>query len=203
MKIIREACIDSIKEAKYFIDKKIERFETCSDLSKGGLTPDINLFNYIKENSDIHQVVMIRTNDGFEASEIEILKMINQINEFRENGATEFIFGFVKNDEIDIKACKKLINAIGVNGKYDFHMAIDSLANYERDIPILINMGFNRILTKGGKAPAIQNIDSLKNIIKKYGDKIELLIGGSVTKDNYNEIISLTSATQVHGTKIL
>ncbi|MDK2819260.1 MAG: hypothetical protein KFW07_00330 [Mycoplasmataceae bacterium] len=203
MKIIKEACIQSIEEAKYFINKKIDRFETCSNLLKGGLTPNIELFNYIKDNSDIHQVVMIRTNDGFEVTEEEILAMVIQIKELKKLGATEFIFGFIKNKEIDIPACEKLIDAIGDSCKYDFHMAIDSLANYERDIPILINMGFNRILTKGGENPAVQNIGSLNSIIKKYGHKIQIIIGGSVTKDNYQEIVSLTNATQVHGTKIL
>ncbi len=201
--ITKEACIDNLETAKYFIEKKVDRFETCHDLSKGGLTPKIELFNYIKNNSNIHQVIMIRTNDNFFANKDEITLMIDQINEFKSNGATEFIFGFInENNEIDINACKTLIKNLD-GCKYDFHMAIDSLSNYKRDFPILIEMGFNRVLTKGGNSSAINNIDSIKDIIKEFGDKIEILIGGSVTKDNYEEITSLTKATQVHGTKIL
>ena len=201
--ITKEACIDNLESAKYFIERKVDRFETCHDLSKGGLTPKIELFNYIKNNSDIHQVIMIRTNDNFSVNEDEIILMINQIKEFKLNGATEFIFGFINEDkEIDVHACKALIKHLD-GCKYDFHMAIDSLSNYKRDFPILIEMGFNRVLTKGGNLSAINNINSIKQIIEEFGNKIEILIGGSVTKDNYEEITSLTKATQVHGTKIL
>lgn len=200
-KIIKEACIATIEEAKYFIEKNVDRFETCFDLSKGGLTPNLELFNYIKENSNINQVIMIRTNDNFSVTKEELSLMKKQINEFKKNGANEFIFGFIKNNEIDIEACKELINNLG-DCKYDFHMAIDVLGNYKRDIPILIDMGFNRILTKGGNTAAINNIDSIKEIINNFGDKIEILVGGSVTKDNFEEIALLTKANQVHGTKI-
>ena len=202
-KILKEACISTIEEAQYFIKKKVDRFETCYDLSKGGLTPKTELFQYIKNNSDIHQVIMIRTNDNFSVNEKELNLMIDQIKNLKELGATEFIFGFInENNEIDVKACKELITYLE-GCKYDFHMAIDTLNNYKRDIPILIEMGFNRILTKGGNLPAIENIDSINKIIEEFGDKIEILIGGSVTKDNLDSIASLTKATQFHGTKIL
>jgi copper homeostasis protein len=199
----KEACIATIEEAKYFIEKNIDRFETCDDMSKGGLTPKIELFQYIQDNSNVHQVIMIRTNDNFSVNDQELNLMISQIKEFKKLGATEFIFGFINDkNEIDIAACQALIDNLD-GCKYDFHMAIDTLSNYKRDFPILIEMGFNRVLTKGGNSPAINNIDSIKEIIKEFGNKIEILVGGSVTKDNVEEIVSLTEATQVHGTKIL
>lgn len=200
-KIIKEACIGTIEEAKHFIEMNVDRFETCFDLSKGGLTPKLELFEYIRNNSNIHQVIMIRTNDNFSVNKEELSLMIKQIIEFKNMGATEFIFGFIKNNEIDVEACRELIKNLD-GCKYDFHMAIDILGNYKRDIPVLIEMGFNRILTKGGNSAAINNIDSLKEIIINFGNEIEILVGGSVTKENADEIIRLTKATQVHGTKI-
>lgn len=200
--IIKEACVGTIEEAKYFIEKKVDRFETCYDLSKGGLTPKTELFEYIRDNSNIHQVVMIRTNDNFSVKDEEIVLMINQIKELRKLGATEFIFGFINdNNEIDVSACNKLIKNLD-SCKYDFHMAIDALKNYKRDFPLLIKMGFTRVLTKGGNAPAIENIESLKEIISEFGGKIEIIVGGSVTHSNIKKITNLTGATQVHGTKI-
>ncbi|MGL5617775.1 MAG: copper homeostasis protein CutC [Metamycoplasmataceae bacterium] len=202
-KIIKEACVESIEGAKYFIEKSVDRFETCYDLTRGGLTPKIELFEYIKNNSNIHQVVMIRTNDNFSANAEEINLMLDQIKTFKKHGATEFIFGFInKNNEIDIDSCKKLIKNLE-GCKYDFHMAIDSLQNYKRDFPILIELGFTRVLTKGGTSAAINNTNVIKEIISEFGDKIEILVGGSINKDNLNEIMILTGATQFHGTKIV
>ncbi|MGL4343490.1 MAG: copper homeostasis protein CutC [Metamycoplasmataceae bacterium] len=203
MKIIKEACIDSLEQAKYFIQKNVDRFETCSSLDKGGLTPDISLFNYIKNNSNIEQVVMLRTNEFFNISDKEMEVLISQINIFKKNGAKSFIFGFIdEKNELDTKNIDRLIEELK-DCEYNFHMAIDVLGNYEKNIPILIEKGFTRILLKGGQGPAINNISSLKNIVKKFSDKIEILIGGSVTRDNFEDICKLTKANQVHGTKIL
>ncbi|MGL5732669.1 MAG: copper homeostasis protein CutC [Metamycoplasmataceae bacterium] len=202
-RIIKEACVETIEGAKYFIEKGVDRFETCYDLTRGGLTPKMELFEYIKNNSNIHQVVMIRTNDNFSVNEDEINLMTQEIKAFKSKGATEFIFGFInQNNEIDIDACKRLIKNLD-GCKYDFHMAIDSLKNYKRDFPILIEMGFTRVLTKGGTSAAINNTNVIKEIIRDFGDKIEILVGGSVTKDNLDELINLTGATQFHGTKIV
>ncbi|MGL5438319.1 MAG: copper homeostasis protein CutC [Metamycoplasmataceae bacterium] len=200
-KIVLEACIDNEEAAKKFIERRVDRFETCSRLDKGGLTPTIELFNYIKTNSDIKQVVMIRTNENFSANIFEIMKMKKQIKDFKEIGADSFIFGFIKDDELDIKTLKKLIEAVG-DKEYCFHMAIDKLGHYKKNIQILIDLGFKRVLLKGGNSPAINNMKKISELINLFSEKIEILVGGSVTKDNWKEIAEKTKANQFHGTKI-
>lgn len=81
-------------------------------------------------------------------------------------------------------------------------MAIDLVDNYFEEINKLINLGFTRILTKGGSGPAIENVENLKKINDKYGNKIEILVGGKVTKDNYLEIEKQTKIRQFHGREI-
>lgn len=200
-KFIFEACIDNIEAAKYFIEKKVDRFESCSLLELGGLSPDIELFNYIKNNSDIKQVVMLRTNDNFCLNDKEFLIIKKQVKTFIANGAKSFIFGFLKNGELDIFNIQRIIKLVN-NYEYCFHMAIDEIGDYEKNIPILINLGFSRILLKGGKSAAINNLEVLEKIVAIFGNKIEILIGGSVTKTNWKQIAYKTNASQFHGTKI-
>lgn len=209
MKIIKEACIDNILSIDHAIkSNEVDRFETCSNLEEGGLTPTIEIFEYIKTYAkDIDQVIMIRNKNSFyiENSE-DIEEMKKSIEEFCQRGGKHFIFGYIdKQGKIDTKSCLELIETIKKyeNTTWNFHMAIDLVNDYDEAFETLIKHKFTRVLTKGGKSSAIQNIDNLKRLNKKYGNKIEILVGGKVTKDNYLEIHKKTNLTQFHGTQIV
>lgn len=207
-KIIIEACIGSYEDAKRILEKEnkiVNRFETCSNLDQGGYTPDIKTFEYIK-NKNVEQVVMIRNKNTFfiEEDDLNILKQ--QISMFLDIGAKHFIFGYITQDKkIDINTCLELINIIKQkeNTTWSFHMAIDEVENYFQEINILIDLQFTRILTKGGKKEAINNIKNLKKINKKFGKRIEIIVGGKVTKDNFQLLSKKTKIRQFHGTKIV
>lgn len=209
MKLIKEACIGNIKDVKKYLDKldQIDRFETCSKLNLGGLTPSKRTFKFIvNKANNLDQIVMIRTNNSFTIkNDNEIKKLKKHIKKFLKLGAKNFIFGYLTDDnKIDIDTCKKLIDVIKreKNTTWNFHMAIDLVDSYFEEIDKLINLGFTRILTKGGSGPAIENVENLKKINEKYGNKIEILVGGKVTKDNYLEIEKQTKIRQFHGREI-
>lgn len=207
--IIKELCIGSIQDVKNKFDKlnSVNRFETCSRLDVGGLTPDFATFQYIKENTNIDQVVMIRNKDTFYIEdENDINVMVKSIEDFAKLGAKNFIFGYLtKDNEIDLVNIKKLVNKVKTieNATYSFHMAIDLVNDYSKSINELIDLGFKRILLKGGKNQALDNIENLSNLQNKFGDKIQLLVGGKVNKDNYLKVIELTNIKQVHGREIV
>ena len=210
-KIIKEACIGSLSDAKKYLETDkinlIDRIETCSDLDQGGLTPDLETFNYIK-NKNIDQVIMIRRSKHFIIqSQDELNQLILDLNFYLDQGAKSFIFGYLNDkNEIDIDTCKTLINEIkkrnNADLKWVFHMAIDEVDNYEKAFETLIDLEFSRVLTKGGKNLAINNIDRIKKVNNLYNEKIEIIIGGKVTSENYLKICHQTNINQVHGTKI-
>lgn len=205
--LIKEACIGSLDEAKNFLENRIliNRIETCSNLDKGGLTPSFEVFNYIKEKN-VEQVVMIRNKDTFhieDQSDIDI--MLQDIDNFLSLGAKNFIFGYLdSNNKIDVKTMELFINKIKTkqNTTWSFHMAIDYVYDYDEAFETLIKLEFTRVLTKGGKGVAINNLDKLAYLNEKYGKKIQILVGGKVTKDNYIRIHNKTKINQFHGTKI-
>lgn len=207
-KIIKEACIDNFDNVNYYLNhiNEIDRFETCSKLEEGGLTPSIDLFNYIKNNCDKTQVIMIRNKNSFLIEDQEDLAILKkQINDFLENGGKHFIFGYInKNNEIDENTCNELIEIIKKRNDttWNFHMAIDETNDYDASFKTLIKLGFTRVLTKGGKKPAIENLENLKILNEKYGDEIEIIVGGKVTNDNYLSINKKTKINQFHGTRI-
>lgn len=200
-KILLEGCIDNINDINYFIFKKINRLELCRSLSRGGLSPKIKIVKYVL-NNNIDCVVMLREKNDFKLSLINLFLIKWKIKKYRKLGVKNYIFGFVKNNEIDITSCNKIISLLKDDEKYAFHMAIDTVDDYDKSINTLINLGFSWILTKGGNNKAIDNIEKLKYIIEKYDQKIKILVGGNVTKDNWEEIRDKTGATWFHGRMI-
>ncbi len=104
--ILFEGCIDSIEEIDYFISKKIDRLELCDDLFKGGLSPKFEVVKHALKNK-IESIVMLREANNFKLSLINFIKIKSKIKKYRSLGVKNYIFGFVKNREIDIRSCKK------------------------------------------------------------------------------------------------
>lgn len=207
MKLIKEACIDNIDSVNLALNSgKISRFETCSNLNEGGLTPDMEVFEYIQNNCDFDQIIMIRPTNTFivnDESEVETMKL--QILNFLNKGGRHFIFGYIdQNRNIDWKICEQLIAIIKTysNTTWSFHMAIDEVNDYDKAFKELIQHKFVRVLTKGGQGAAVNNLQKLKYLQTTYGKEIEILVGGKVTKDNYEYIHEQTNICQFHGTKI-
>ncbi|MGL4952063.1 MAG: copper homeostasis protein CutC [Mycoplasma sp.] len=199
--ILLEGCIESIEEANHFKTVGVKRLELCSNLDQGGLCPSLELVDYCVNKLKIDSVIMLRLRNDFLFLESDLSEYERLIKEYKKLGANSFIFGFLTNDEIDVKSCQKIISLLS-DSKKAFHMAIDCIKNYEDGINQLIEMKFDWVLTKGGNnKTAIENIDIISSIIK-YEDKIKLLIGGKVTNDNWEEIASKTGATWFHGRKI-
>jgi len=82
-------------------------------------------------------------------------------------------------------------------------MAFDETINLSQSLDILISLGYDRVLTKGGQGNAFQNLDILKDLIKQANNRITILIGGSVTKNNVQYIASYTGAKELHGKLIV
>ena len=88
-----------------------------------------------------------------------------------------------------------------------FHMAFDEIkdndVNWKDNIEILIKLGCDRILTKGGKTNAIEGKDNIKKYIEYANKRIVIMPGGGVNSENYKELIEFTGAKEVHGTNIV
>ena len=78
-------------------------------------------------------------------------------------------------------------------------MAIDAVEDYDQAFQTLIELQFQRVLIKGGLQPAMHNLKQLKILNAKYGQQIQILVGGQVTKDNYQKICQATGIKQAHG----
>ena len=63
--------------------------------------------------------------------------------------------------------------------------------------------GFKSVLTSGGKPDALKGKENLKNLIEKYSDQIEILIGGGVRSENIQQLKQFTGGRNFHSSAIL
>lgn len=200
--IIIEPAVDDFLGVQTAIFKKAKRVELCSDLKDGGLLPDRDLA-VILVSRKVIPVVMLRTNNTFQINDEEIKQLQQEIIKYRKIGVKEYIFGWIKDNEIDINACKAIIGKLKKGEKYVFHRAIDELGRYDKNIPILIELGFSRVLTGGGVGSAIDHLEILKSLVQTYNKKIKIVVGGKVTEHNLKKIEQETNANEFHGSHVL
>jgi len=104
--------------------------------------------------------------------------------------------------KIDIEFIKR-VKKVNKTKEITFHMAFDEIEDKKKAIDILVELNINRILTKGGVLSAPNNLQSIKELINYAGNRIIIMPGGGITKDNKDYIIRETGALELHGTKIV
>ena len=182
-------------------------------MSNDGITPSFGTAKQIKENINIPLFCMIRPRGGnfiFDKSEINI--MLDDIFILIKYAKIDgIVIGCLnKNNEIDIEANKLLINKareLNKDIQITFHMAFDEIKDinteYQKNIDLLINLGINRILTKGCKFNCFQGKDNIKKYLEYVNDRIIIMAGKGITNENYMDIVKYTKCKEIHGTKIV
>ena len=211
--IIKEACVVNYTQAKKALEFGANRLELCFDMANDGITPSYGTAKQIKENINIPVFCMIRPRGGnfvFDKNEINI--MLDDIEIMVKTVKVDgIVIGcLTKDNEIDIDTTSLLINKareINKNIQVTFHMAFDEINdienNYKKNIDILINLGCNRILTKGCKKNAFEGKENIKKYIEYANGRIIIMPGKSVNNENYKILVNETNCKEVHGTKIV
>ncbi|WP_159795322.1 copper homeostasis protein CutC [Streptococcus halichoeri] len=208
--ILREFCAENLTALPQLQARNVARVELCDNLAVGGTTPS---YGVIKEacrllhEKGISVAVMIRPRGGnFVYNDTELRVMEEDILQAVTLEADALVFGILTIDnQIDREAIEQLLPATqGI--PLVFHMAFDAIPAKEQfqALDQLVELGFTRILLHGSKAeqPIHDNIEHLKALNAYADQRIELMIGGGVTADNYQDLTAQTGITQAHGTRI-
>lgn len=185
MTIKLEACVGNYKEGKRAEELGANRIELCDNLAQGGTTPSYGTILQCKKDINIDINVIIRPRGGnFVYSKEELSIMKNDIKLCKDIGVTGVVFGFLKEDNtLDYETTKEFVE-LAKPLSITFHMAFDEIVNKFDALDKLIDLGVDRVLTKGGLDNSFKNKDTLKELVEHAKDKIIILPGGGVTKDN-------------------
>ena len=183
--MIIEICATTINSVINANRAGADRIELCSNYSVGGLTPSIK---FIKEALNISEIpinVLVRPRPGnFIYNNFEIDKMKKNILSIMELGINGFVVGSMNlNGGID----DEFINWVRDHSDQldlTFHRAFDCLNNQNDSIDRLVKSGFSRILCSGNKNNAIDGIEKLILLNKHSNDRIAIMPGGGINKEN-------------------
>lgn len=200
---IYEACVGNYNEAVKAEALGAHRIELCDNLLEDGTTPSFGTIKKTINTVKIPVMVIIRPRGGsFEYSEEEAEIMIEDIKMCKELGAYGVVIGALKGNKIDLELTKKLVEEAKPM-KITFHMAFDSIENKNEAIDELVGLGVDRILTKGGMENALIGKDALKSLVNYANDRIIIMPGKGVNKENREFILEYTGAKEIHGTKVV
>lgn len=179
--LLLEAPVFTVEAAINAAEFGVHRLELCSDFLEGGETPSAGALKLIKSKVDIPIFVMIRPRGGdfvYTNDELEVMK--EDIRMLKQLGADGFVFGVLTPmGEVNIGACEQLIEmAEGL--PCTFHRAFDASRNLEKSLEAVIECGFRRILTSGGKNTVAEGQEMIKRLLEKAGNRIVIMPGGGM-----------------------
>ena len=200
---IFEACVGNYNEAVLAAKRGANRIELCDNLMEDGTTPSYGTIKRTLAKLDIPVMVIIRPRGGkfiYTEDEVEIMKY--DIQMCKELGAYGVVIGAISDCKVDKRIIKELVD-LAKPMSITFHMAFDEIEDKNTAIDELIDLGIDRILTKGGGKDALSGKDSLKSLVEYAQDRISIMPGKGVNKENREFLLEYTGADEIHGSKVV
>ena len=196
-----EVCANSAASALAAQEGGAARIELCSNLAEGGITSSYGEIFIARKRLTIPIYVLIRPRAGdFLYSDLEFEVMQADIKACAELGCDGIVIGLLKQDGmIDYERCLQLVrlaesHKLGLT----FHRAFDVCADQNRTLEQIIDLGFERILTSGGRNTALEGAEQISTLIRNAGNRISIMPGGGINEENIAELIRLTGAREYH-----
>jgi copper homeostasis protein len=180
-----------------------DRIEFCFDYAAGGITPSHEAILNVRKNLKIPLHVIIRARGGnFIYSVEEIERMKRDIIFCKLNKIDGVVFGVLNADKtVNIELNKELI-ALAKPMHATFHRAIDECTDIEEAMIEIIELGFDKVLTSGGKQNAEEGFVKLQQLQKKFRAKIKIMPGGGIRSFNIEKLLAL-DCTEFHSAAII
>lgn len=198
-RVTLEICVDSLDSVIACAEGGADRIELCAGLIEGGTTPSAGTLVQARALFPGEIAMMIRPRGGdFLYSPAEISAMAADIELARDLGADAVVFGCLTAEGIiDLPAVETLLEAC--NGlPAVFHRAFDVSADLENSLETLIDLGFERILTSGGKPSVMEALDIIAALVELADDRIDILPGGGIKAADVATVLEATKSGMVH-----
>lgn len=199
-KVMIEICCGSAEDAIAAWRGGADRVELNSNLFLGGITPSIGSLRTVKKvAADFPVMCMVRPREGgFCYTDTEFEVMLEDAKLLLEHGADGIVFGFLQEDgRVDKERCQKMMEVIGEHTSV-FHRAIDVVPDWKEALDVLAELGVTRVLTSGQKPTVPEGIDTIREMVKYAGDRIEILPGCGITSDNSKWVVEQSGVKMLH-----
>lgn len=194
-----EICCFNLESAIIASDAGADRIELCADPAAGGTTPGIGLIKAVRKKTDIelYPIIRIRGGDFLYSSE-EFDVMMHEVVACKMAGCNGVVFGMLLPDgRIDAASSARLIEKAYPMG-VTFHRAFDWTRNPFEALEVIIDLGFERILTSGQQPTAVLGAPLISDLVKQADGRIHIMPGSGVRAGNIYDLKMETGATEFH-----
>lgn len=196
-----EGCVDSHASALAACRGGADRLELCANLSIGGTTPSLALFQQVRRDCSVPVNVLIRPRFGdFLYSKAEVDEMEDCVRRFRELGAGGVVLGALTPDgRLDEAVMARLIEAAG-EMEVTLHRAFDMTRDPLESLEAAVRLGCRTILTSGQARNALEGAELLGELVRRAAGRIEIMAGCGVRKENIRAIHQRAGIRAFHTT---
>lgn len=169
-----------------------QRVELCASPWEGGTTPSAGLVEQaLKETSlEIHAMVRPRGGD-FVYDETEKQTMLAEARSLIAQGVHGIVVGALKpNGDLDLEFMQEFRKMAG-DRELTCHRAIDVSRDPIQMMEELISLGFNRILTSGGKNKALDGLENIAALVQAAKGRIQIMAGSGVNPVNCLDFVQI------------
>ena len=176
-----------------------DRIELCDNLSEGGTTQSYGTIKLCREKLQTSLFPIIRPRGGdFLYSNEEYEIMVQDIKLCKQLGCDGVVIGLLNTDgSIDLKRTAHLIK-LAYPLEVTFHRAFDRCRDPFEALEQLIEIGCTRILTSGQQPTAPAGVELIAQLVQKADERIIIMPGSGVRKENINEVAEKTGAHEFH-----
>ena len=201
--MILETVVASLDDARAAAAGGADRFELCSALALGGLTPGLGTLERVAAEVPVPIMCMIRPREGgmaYSAGEAD--QMMRDAEVVAAAGAAGVVFGFLDEaGRVDMARCRAFlarVRAIAPGAQSVFHRGFDVTADPDTALEQLVDLGVTRVLTSGRARTALEGAREIRRTIERARGRIEVLPGGGISAADVEDVVRATGADQVH-----
>jgi copper homeostasis protein len=197
--VIYEICVDSVEGVAAAKAAGAHRVELCADLLEGGITPSRGMIRRARTIVGIRLHVIIRPRGGdFLFDDDEFAVMEGDIDTAKAEGADGVVIGLLTaGAQIDVERSRRLIERARPMA-VTFHRAFDMTADPFAALETLIQLGVDRVLTSGQEESVLEGLPLLAELVRRAGDRIVIMPGGSITARNVDRIVAEAQPKEIH-----
>ena len=176
-----------------------DRIELCDNLSEGGTTQSAGCIKLCREKLNVALFPIIRPRGGdffYTSEEYDIMQ--HDVKLCKQLGCDGVVIGLLNPDgSIDVPRTTKLVQ-LAYPMEVTFHRAFDRCRDPFEALEQLIEIGCNRVLTSGQQPTAPAGVELIAELVKKAEDRIIIMPGSGVRKENIKELAEKTGAAEFH-----
>ncbi|MFM7322640.1 MAG: copper homeostasis protein CutC [Armatimonadota bacterium] len=199
MSALVEVVCDTVGDAREAQAAGAGRIELGCAPTLGGLTPTLGMVERVLAEVAIPVVVLVRAVPGGFAYPGDLVEtMARDIARIASLGVAGVVVGALDaRGAVDVEACRRFLDAAeGVETV--FHRAFDCVADRDRALDTLISLGFDRILTSGGAAAALEGAAEIARLRGRAHGRIDFLPAGGIRADSVGRVLAASGCRAVH-----